>query len=334
MEKLLFLPNHWLFRAFFSTVVPLLISAINDLSDWKNEKGEWNNIFSNGKIFVLVLSLIYIAYIIYMAYCERKKENLENLIEKLELKNKDQQNNINTYNKILESLCNIINISQKQINDMSKEIISKENLDLLTWNFNSVSTYICNDIVDILKKISKNGTDITANIYIKKKIKKGRRTQEYVKMISHSGGTNSAPKILNTEMLLSSKKDWQFAKLFLNNNPKIIIFENEEEIKNNFKFNGNISNYSGEYTQYIGIPISCSGGNILSSLEIICHHETILAETKDEILDIVNKYIIVYRNFALLSHKIEKGLRAKRVPLEDDVKEVEYGEETKKTKKN
>ena len=37
------------------------------------------------------------------------------------------------------------------------------------------------------------------------------------------------------------------------------------------------------------------------------------AETKTEILEIINNYIIVYRNYALLTHKIEKGLKAKRV---------------------
>ena len=52
---------------------------------------------------------------------------------------------------------------------------------------------------------------------------------------------------------------------------------------------------------------------ILSSLEIIAHHGTMIAETKTEILEIINNYIIVYRNYALLTHKIEKGLKAKRV---------------------
>ena len=132
-------------------------------------------------------------------------------------------------------------------------------------------------------------------------------------MIAHSGGTNSDPSILYSDILLSKKKDWQYAKLFLENNPKIKVYPTEEEIKRNFGYNGNPNEYDGEYTQYIGIPISCSAGNILSSLEIIAHHGTIIADTKEDILKIINKYIIVYRNYALLAHKIEKGLRAKGV---------------------
>ncbi len=326
MKKLLSIFNHWIFRAIFITIIPLLIGVIDNCSDWKNAEGGWNNIFSNGKIFVIVLVIIYVAYIIYMAYYEYKREDLENIISDLKSKNEKQLESINTYDKILDSLCNIINISQRQINDLSKEIISNENLDLLNWNFNSVATYICNDVVDILKKISKNGTDITANVYIKKNVKKGRRDQTYIKMISHSGGLNSPPKILYADLLLTKRKDWQNAKIFLNKNPKITIYSSEEEIKNNFKYNGSIDNYDGEYTQYIGIPISCSGGNILSSLEIITHHGTIIADSKDEILELINKYIIVYRNFALLSHKIEKGLRAKRIPADSIVKEASNGE--------
>ena len=332
--KFLTLLNHWIFRAVFITIIPLVIGVVDNCSDWKNADGRWNNILTNGKIIVIVLVVIYIAYIIYMAYYEYKRADLEKSIGELKFENEKQLERIDTYDKILDSLCNIINISQRQINELSKEIVSNENLDLLNWNFNSVATYICNDVVDILKKISKNGTDITANIYIKKNINKGRKAQTYIKMISHSGGLNSPPKILYMDLLLSKRKDWQYAKIFLNNNPKITIYHSEEEIKKNFKYNGSINSYDGEYTQYIGIPISCSGGNILSSLEIISHHGTIIADSKEEILELINKYIIVYRNFALLSHKIEKGLRAKRIPVENVVKEVENGETSQEIKGN
>ena len=132
-------------------------------------------------------------------------------------------------------------------------------------------------------------------------------------MIAHCGGSNSIPTILYSDIILSQKKDYQYAKLFLGNNPKIVVYPTEEEIKKNFGYNGNPSKYDGEYSQYIGIPISCSAGYILSSLEIIAHHGTMIAETKTEILEIINNYIIVYRNYALLTHKIEKGLKAKRV---------------------
>lgn len=313
-NKLSFLQN-WLFKAFTIIIVPFIISLIDNASNWKTENGKWNNIFKNGKIFVIILTVIYIIYVIYIAYIDRKQNKDSIGIEELEKKIDTYKLYLEIYKTVFDSVNNILNVSQKEINNLSKEIISTNNLDLLNWNFQSISNYICTDIANVLNKISKSGTDISVNIYIRNKKKSGKRTQDYIKMIAHAGGKNSIPSILYKDILLKKKKDWQYSKLFLNNNPKIIVYTTEEEIKRNFGFNGNPSKYDGEYTQYIGIPISCSSGDILSSLEIISHHGTIIADTKDEMLDIINKYIIIYRNYALLTHKIEKGLRAKRIEL-------------------
>ena len=304
---------NWLVKALIITIVPFIIGLIDNATEWKNENGNIDNVFTSGKFLVILLTVLYIAYITYMAYNERKQDKNNQTIEKLIKEKTFCDLSIDVYRTTFESVNNLMNISQKEINDLSKQIISTNNLELLNWNFNSISNYICKDIVNILSKLSKSGTDISVNIYVRYKKKTGKRTQDCIKMIAHCGGTNSTPTILYSDIILSKKKDWQYAKLFLENNPKIVVYPTEEEIKQNFGYNGSSSKYDGEYSQYIGIPISCSAGNILSSLEIIAHHGTIIADTKEEILEIVNKYIIVYRNYALLTHKIEKGLKAKRV---------------------
>jgi len=314
-KKILSFLQNWLFKAFAIIIIPFIIGLIDNASDWKDENGNWNNIIENGKIFVIVLTIIYIIYVIYIAYIERRQNKDDTRIAQLEESLNIYQLYLDIYKMVFDSVNNIMNVSQKEINNLSKQIISSNNLDLLNWNFQSISNYICIDILNVLKKIAKSGNDISVNIYIRHKKKTGNRTQDYIRMIAHSGGKNSIPSILYTDILLRKKKDWQYAKLFLCNNPKIVVYTTEEEIKKNFGFNGNPGKYDGEYTQYIGIPISCSSGNILSSLEIISHHGTILADTKDEIFEIINKYIIVYRNYALLTHKIEKGLRAKRIEV-------------------
>lgn len=311
-NKLDFLQN-WLFKALVITIIPFIIGLLDNASDWKSENGTWNNIFKSGKIFVITLTLVYIIYVIYISYLERKQNIENNIIQKLQEDIKHKSSQIEIYQTVLESINSLMNISQKEINALSKEIISSNNLDLLNWNFESISSYICKDVVAILNKVSKSGTDISVNIYMRHKKKTGKRTSDCIRMIAHSGGTNSIPSILNTDIPLKKKKDWQYAKLFLRNNPKIIVYSTEDEIMKNFDFNGSPNKYSGEYTQYIGIPISCSSGYILSSLEIISHHGTIIADTNEEILNIINKYIIIYRNYALLTHKIEKGLRSKRI---------------------
>lgn len=305
--------QNWLVKAIVITVIPFIIGLIDNCSDWRDDNGNFCNIMTNGKIFVIILTIVYIVYVIYIAYIERKQMKNNKRIEELEIEKSIYLLSIETYDMIFASVNNIINVSQKEINKLSKEIIASNNLDLLHWNFESISNYICNDIVEILSKVSKEGNDISVNVYVRCEKTNGKRKQDCIRMIAHEGGTNSEPSILYTDIQLNKKKDWQYAKLFLENNPKIIVYSTEEEIKRNFGYNGHPDKYNGEYTQYIGIPISCSSGNILSSLEIIAHHGTIIADTKEDILKIINKYIIVYRNYALLAHKIEKGLRAKHI---------------------
>lgn len=305
--------HNWLFKAVIITVVPFVIGLIDNVSDWFDSEGNIINIVKNGKIFVIILTVLYIIYVIYTAYNEKKQDKNNENAKKLEKKIVQQLLLLDAYKMTFDSMNHLMNISQKGINNLSKQIIAGNNLDLLNWNFESIANYICKDIENILCKVSKSGTDISVNIYVRYKRKNGKRTQDCIKMIAHYGGTNAAPSILYTDIILNKKRDWQYAKLFLENNPKIVVYSTEEEIKKNFGYNGSPSKYDGEYTQYIGIPISCSSGNIVSSLEIISHHGTIIAYTKDEILEIINKYIIVYRNYALLTHKIEKGLKAKRV---------------------
>lgn len=299
--------QNWLVKAFTITIIPFIISIIDNLGSWKDENGQFNDIFSNGKIHVIVLTILYIIYVIYIAYTERKKSQEEIEISKLKEQIETYSCCTNTYDKVLTSINTIINNSQKEINKIS----SSKNLHLDDWNFECVSSYICNDILNIMKSISKSGEDISVNIYVRFKKKDLKRNNDYIKMIAHSGGTNSDPSILYQDIPLKKKSDWQYAKLFLKNNPKIIVYSSEEQIKKNFSFNGEPNDYTGEYTQYIGIPISCSSGRILSSLEIVSHHGTIIADTANELLEIVNKYLMVYRNYALLTHKIEKGFQAK-----------------------
>ncbi|MDD6071626.1 MAG: hypothetical protein PUC12_12585, partial [Clostridiales bacterium] len=190
--KLDFLQN-WIFKAIVITVFPFIIGLIDNVSDWLDANGNVVNIIKNGKIFVVILTVIYIVYVIYIAYTERRQyKNYQN-IEELKEQNAQQALLLETYNITFDSMNNLMNVSQKEINDLSKQIISTNNLDLLNWNFESIANYICKDIVGILSKISKSGTDISVNIYVRRKRKTGRKTQDCIKMIAHWGGTNSTP---------------------------------------------------------------------------------------------------------------------------------------------
>ena len=47
------------------------------------------------------------------------------------MKNAQQELHLEIYNMTFDSINNLMNVSQKEINDLSKQIISSNNLDLL-----------------------------------------------------------------------------------------------------------------------------------------------------------------------------------------------------------
>lgn len=130
---------------------------------------------------MILLTGLYIVYIIYVAYNDRKQDKNNQTIENLTREKEFCDLSLDVYRTTFESVNNLMNISQKEINDLSKQIISTNNLELLNWNFESISNYICKDIVNILSKLSKSGTDISVNIYMRHKKKTGKRTQDCIK---------------------------------------------------------------------------------------------------------------------------------------------------------
>lgn len=295
---------YWIVNGIVITVIPFLISLVDNASEWKDDKGNIN--LSMSKIFVIFFSIVYLIYVIYVANKERLDKDLNIQIDKLNQNINVLESQISAYNEVISSINTITDVSQKDIYNFYNFISNNKHGSLLQWNFETVSTYICNDIVKVLSKLSYNGTDISANVYIRSTIKNKKRNKDSICMITHAGGVNSSPKILGKVITINSKKEWQNVKLFSLNNPKIIVHESPEEIKKHLVLKNGDTN---GFNQYIGIPISCSEGHILSALEIIAHNETQFANTKKEILHMVNKYIIIYRNYALLSIKIEKFLK-------------------------
>lgn len=58
------------------------------------------------------------------------------------------------------------------------------------------------------------------------------------------------------------------------------------------------------YSQYIGIPISCKG-KIVGILQIVAYNETIITNSKNEMLRFCNDYFSIAANSILLTDKVE-----------------------------
>lgn len=281
-------------KAIILGALPILATIVDNITGEWTKDGKIVNLYMTGKLWVLIIYLIFILSIIFYAISESKeKQEAERL--------KDKEKEISAYKREIDSMRDVFDFSQDAINRLTKNFAKNKQLDLREWNFEAVATYICKGVYSAISAVAEKGTNFTVNIYVKEI---DEEKKEYVTMIAHEGeNRGDPPNIFGVRRMLKPGSDIHYSmKQFADNNPKINVLQDKESIKKSF------SKYKESYNQYVGIPICCKGNNMISLLEIIAHDESVIANNKSDILKIINKYAICYQYFALLAHKIEKNM--------------------------
>ncbi|WP_289811239.1 hypothetical protein [Thomasclavelia cocleata] len=116
--------------------------------------------------------------------------------------------------------------------------------------------------------------------------------------------------LLTYEKPLSFRKNSEFyaVKLFKRNKHEIDVLIDKKEVNEKFIYKD--ENNHPDYSQYIAIPIHCSGNDMLSLLQIIAFGDSKIGQTKNEITQKINKYIFPYTQLGLMAYKYEKALLA------------------------
>lgn len=275
--------------------LPIIATIIDNFTgDWIDQaQGKIVNLYQTGKLWVLLIYIVFIGLIIFFAVKDQKKMMGESRLE-------EKEREILAYKKEVESLTSVFDFSQDAINRLTKNFSKDKQLDLREWNFEAVATYICKGVFSAISVVAEKGTNFTVNIYVKESDGKN----EYITMIAHEGeNRGDPPNIFGVRRLLKNGTNIHYSmKQFINNNPSISVFPDKASVKRAF------NHYKDTYNQYVGIPICCKGNNMISLLEIIAHEDCVIAKDKSEILKIITKYAICYQYFALLAHKIEKNM--------------------------
>ncbi len=146
--------------------------------------------------------------------------------------------------------------------------------------------------------------DFSVNVMLYDVNEKGKKRN--IRMIAQKGRYEKQPKIFDTPLNLKTDKDFYAVKMFNRNSPDISILTTSSEIDKNFVFSDEGDH--PKYSQYVGVPIHCSGNQMISLLQICALNDSKIAEGKDDIMEMINKYILPFAYFALLTNKIEKGL--------------------------
>lgn len=110
------------------------------------------------------------------------------------------------------------------------------------------------------------------------------------------------------------------ALLFNQNQADTIVLNGASEIDDHFQHASREKRLKnrGKYNQYIAIPVFCNDEKMIGLFEIVCLRKTKLADTKEELEELVPKYFKVYATLMLVLHKLEKALIAQPGKVGDD----------------
>lgn len=290
-------------KAFFVYLLPIIIGAIfSSLGDWNYKK---DNFFWLKLVFLIVLGLLYACTSIQ--YIKIENAVKENIIElKMQITDKEEEIKLlekerSCYSKETRELSTLCLDSSNSINVLSKNILTGvRTLDV--WNFKKVATGICSSVYEVLCEKCKPCDDFTVNIVLDDITATG--TKKNVTMIAHKGKYEKYPGKFEEKMYYNKNSSFYAIKLFKSKSTDIKILTSKEEVNEKFVY---IDEEHPEYSQYVGIPIVCSGNKMICLLQICAFKNDKIGNSKTEILDTIMTYIIPFIQFALLNYKIEKG---------------------------
>lgn len=285
-------------------IVPIIIGALfSALGSWdfKNDK----NIY----IKLVAIAIFILWYIITSYKYYKMDEKVRTTIKELQITIQELQESIENltnqneaYGKVLISLTSLFSTCAEKVNYIANSLLTKQT-KLDNYNYKTVCTGICNGIYETLCLLS-GYSNISVSVMLYDVNAKSR--SKNIRMIAEKGEYENHPDIYDTPLYLNKSKDFYAVKLFKKNSPDISILTTANEIDKNFVFSDNTKEHP-KYNQYIGVPIFCSGHQMISLLQICAFNNSKIGNTKEEIMTIVNKYILPFTYYALLNNKVEKG---------------------------
>lgn len=289
---------------------PIIIGILaSSLGNWSAE-GDKYFIY---RVVALILLFGWYMYSAYMySYKLQNEERKESLVkieslsedkENLERENKMLERRIAAYDRGMRELAATFYDSANSINTVANNILDgKRRLE--TWSFKRVATTICDSVYNILCEACSPQDNFGVNIMLYDMTVKAAKRKNII-MIAHKGKYQDRPGKFEEKIYFASNPSFYAVKLFKQNRHKVKILISPEEINEKFVY---MDDEHPSYCQYVGIPIVCSGNQMISLLQICTFDNCKIAESKEEISKIVAKYIFPFSHYALLAYKIEKSL--------------------------
>jgi hypothetical protein len=292
--------NHPFVKAFLLGISTLIIGGIC------SAMGQWdfkNDEFMKYKIMALVFFVA--VYVVLLAYYSTNETN-----EKKVALIYARQNE--AFEEEMSGLMNIYKKSADGANKVIRSIIEERKANLELWSFDEASVWVCKNVYDLLCKVG-IGKDFEV---VYDRLDESIKPEKEIYTNSYANKDMKRPSVFGKKRNIQ-EDNYYDAELFKQNQADIEVIIGSEEIDKVFGHRSKAKRNKNKkkYNQYIAIPVFCNDEKMVGLFEIICLNKTYLADTEDQIRELVSKYFITYAFFMLLLHKLEKALVAQ--PQED-----------------
>lgn len=274
--------------------------------------GNWN--YREDKYFIIKLVGLIILAVLFMIFSilSYKYDKMEgNAIQEknekiviLEQQNRKLRKEIEVYEESHIAMAAIFEKSAQDINETANSIMNQKKITFNIWNFKKECKWICEKVLNIVEELSIKDGEYAVSIFQINPLAKGK--SKGITMIAHSSKYGNTPDVYETSLTFRNNSDFFAVKLFKKCKHDIVVLIDKNEVNEKFVYKD--ENNHPDYSQYIAMPIHCSGNEMLSLLQIVAFGEAKIGNTKAEIMDKLNKYIFPYTRLGLMMYKYEKGL--------------------------
>lgn len=241
----------------------------------------------------------------YEKIANEKNQSREALTKKMNYvlsENEILKKEAKSFERGMRELATLCYDSSRSLNQVSHNIL-RGDTTLEVWNFKKVATGICNSVYSLLCDLCKPYDDFTVNIMLSDPTATG--TKRNITMIAHKGKFEKYPRRFEEKLYFNKYSTFYAVKVCKSNKTDIRILTTKEEVNEKFVY---VDEEHPDYSQYIGIPMVCSGNKIICLLQICSFGKSKIADSKADILKLVTRYIFPFVHYALLSYKVEKCL--------------------------
>ena len=287
--------NNIIVKSFLLTFLPIIYSLLLPFSVSISKDTSPSFSIENSLLFrtSIVLFVVHIIVIILYGIGEKAKNKK---IKDYETSNEKAPNEVRALADLLKKYNKVIKDNSDKIYDYIFK--HRGHSDVIDWQWmESKGDEICEKVHEFLKKISEKGDVFSVNIMFRKQ---QNGIQGFTMMSRDS--SDAATHIPKSYRGFISEKEASgtfYKRIFDTNPTEIQVLMNKKEIKTAFTDMGDVN-----FSQYIGIPISCKG-KVVGILQIVTYNDTIITNNRAEMDRLCNNYFSIAATSILLADKVE-----------------------------